>query len=70
MDDRYYLIPSDRADPDYYFRVGAGGVYDRWDRASRTWVHVPDNNARAYLSRAIEGGDAVPASAAAIKRMR
>ena len=60
MNTRYYqLLQSKPDDPVYYFSVGSGGRYDRWDPATKTWVHVTSGPARDYYSRAIENGEAV-----------
>ena len=54
---RYYeLLDASQ----HVFRIEGGGVYSRWDPASRTWVHVTSRWARDFYSRAVERGDAWP----------
>jgi hypothetical protein len=67
----YYVIDGDKPAgiADYYFRVNDVGRYDRWDDDLGTWVHVPDKDARDYLSRAVEGGDAAPMKRADIAKL-
>jgi len=67
---RYYMIDGAPGIADYYFRVSDTGVYDRWDDDARAWVHVADKDARDYLSRAVEGGDAAPMRRADIAKLR
>lgn len=57
---RLYLIDSGRRT--LRFRVSDRGRYERLDPRSGSWIHVTDPVARAGLSRAIEGGDAVLAA--------
>ena len=65
---RYYSLAGAKpGDPDTYFRVASGGRYDRWDSATKAWVHVTSSAAREYLSRAIENGDAWPTKAGNIR---
>jgi hypothetical protein len=65
---RYYALdPAKPGDLDTYFRLSSGGRYDRWDGATKAWVHVASSAAREYLSRAIENGDAWPTKAGNIR---
>jgi hypothetical protein len=70
---RYYVIDGDRAAgiADYWFRISSGGYYHRWDPDSRTWIATPDDrDARDYLSRAVESGDARPVDRADVGKRR
>ena len=62
---RYYLIDTIPSAP-LHFRVSDGGRYDRWDAPAKAWVHVTSPDARDYLSRAIESGDAWPLKGSAV----
>lgn len=57
---RYYaLFGINDTDPDTYFRILSGGVYETWDRHTKTWQHVTSPILRDFYSRAIENGDNV-----------
>jgi hypothetical protein len=58
----YYRLSVVATRPDVVFRVSEGGRFERLQ--GRSWVHVADPGGRDYLSRAIEGGDAVRLPAA------